>query len=72
MLLECVNELNAEQVVSEDLIIELFGIDDAFVHETTRQEIEDRAAELKIKGRFTKAYNAYKKEAKKTALMETD
>lgn len=72
MLLECVNELNAEQVVSEDLFIELFGIDDAFVHETTRQEIEDRAAELKIKGRFTKAYNAYKKEAKKTALMETD
>lgn len=65
MLLECVSELKESDILSEDLMIELFAIDNNFDHEKKRQEIESRAAELKIKSAFNKLYSSYKKDIKK-------
>ena len=61
MLLDIVNELNESDMLSEDLLAELFSIEDPYVHEQKRQELEDRAHELKIKTRFNRSYQAYKK-----------
>lgn len=65
MLLECVNELKESDLLSEDLMIELFSIESFFDHEKKRQELEGRATELKIKTAFNKLYSSYKKDAKK-------
>ena len=62
MLLECVNELKESDILSEDLLIELFSIQNNFDHEKKRQEIEARAAELKVKSAFNKLYSSYKKD----------
>lgn len=64
MLLECVSELKESDILSEDLMIELFSIKNNFDHEKKRQEIENRATELKIKSAFNKLYNSYKKDMK--------
>lgn len=64
MLLECVNELKESDILSEDLMIELFSIKNNFDHEKKRQEIESRATELKIKSAFNKLYGSYKKDIK--------
>lgn len=65
MLLEIVNELKESDLLSEDLMIELFSIESHFDHEKKRQELENRAAELKIKTAFNKLYSSYKKDARK-------
>lgn len=65
MLLECVKELKESDILSEDLLIELFSIENNFDHEKKRQEIEARAAELKVKSAFNKLYSSYKKDIKK-------
>lgn len=65
MLLECVSELKESDLLSEDLMIELFSIESFFDHEKKRQELEGRATELKIKTAFNKLYSSYKKDAKK-------
>lgn len=65
MLLECVNELKESDLLSEDLMIELFSIESFFDQEKKRQELETRATELKIKTAFNKLYSSYKKDAKK-------
>lgn len=70
MLLECVDELNESDLLSEDLMIELFAIEDPFVQEKKRQELEDRAIELKLKTRFNKCYQTYKKSIKKELSVE--
>ena len=72
MLLECVKELDKTQILSEELFVELFSIDDAFEHEEIRQAAEARAEELKIKTNFTKKYSAFKKDVKRAELSETD
>lgn len=72
MLLEIVKELDKEQIKSEDFFIELFSIDDAFVHEQYRQEAEERAAELKVKSEFKRCYASFKKEVKKNELSVAD
>ena len=41
---------------------ELFSIESAFLHEQKRQELENRAKELKVKTAFNKLYNARKKD----------
>lgn len=65
MLLEIVNELKESDLLSEDLMIELFSIESHFDHEKKRQELESRAAELHIKTAFNKLYSSYKKDTKK-------
>lgn len=65
MLLECVDELNESDLLSEDLMIELFSVEDPFAHETKRQELESRAIQLGLKVRFNKCYKAYKESIKK-------
>lgn len=70
MLLECVDELNESDILSEDLMIELFSIEDPYLHEKKRQELEDRAITLKLKTRFTKCYNSYKKSVKHEVAAE--
>ena len=72
MLLECVKELDAEQLKSEEFFAELFSVDDAFVHAQCKQEAEARATELKIKTEFKSLYSAFKKEIKKAELTTTD
>lgn len=70
MLLECVDELNESDILSEDLMIELFSIEDPYLHEKKRQELEDRAVTLKLKTRFNKCYNSYKKSVKHEVSAE--
>ena len=70
MLLECVDELNESDILSEDLMIELFSIEDPYLHEKKRQELEDRATALKLKTRFNKCYNSYKKSIKHEVSTE--
>ena len=72
MLLECVNELDEEQITSEELFCELFSIEDAFVHEQKRQEAEKRATEVKKKSEFSRLYRSYKAEMKKSELTVAD
>ena len=61
MLLECVDELNESDILSEDLLIELFSVNDPYLQEKKRQELEDRAEKLKLKTRFNRCYSSYKK-----------
>lgn len=70
MLLECIDELNESDLLSEDLMIELFSIEDPFIHEKKRQVLEDRAIQLKLKTRFNKCYLTYKKSIKKELTVE--
>ena len=70
MLLECANELKESDILSEDLMIELFSIENNFEHEKKRQELEARALELKIKTAFNKLYSSYKKDLRKEIAVK--
>jgi len=69
MLLECVSELNKSDILSEDLMIELFSIESNFDHERKRQELEAKAAELGAKTQFNKNYRAYRKDTQTTLTV---
>lgn len=71
MLLECVNELNASDILGDDLFTELFSIEDEVTHTRKKQELEKRADELKVKKAFGELYRSYKKSLKKE-VTETD
>lgn len=70
MLLECVSELKASEILSEDLLIELYALDSNFDREIKLQEIQKRAEELKIKPQFNRINKAFMQDNKK--LMTTD
>lgn len=70
MLLECVSELNASEVLSEELLIELYALDSNFDREVKLQEIQKRAEELKIKPQFNRINKAFMQDNKK--LMDKD
>ena len=72
MYLENVSKLNKDSLLSEKLLEELFGLDDAYLMEQYRQALEEKAAELKCKTQFNKLYSAYKKELKKQNLQFSD
>ena len=61
MYLENVSKLNKDSLLSEKLLEELFGLDDAYLMEQYRQALVEKAAELKCKTEFNKLYSAYKK-----------
>ena len=70
MLLEYVNDLNASEVLSEDLLVELYALESNFDREVKLQEIQKRAEELKIKPQFNRIHKAYVQDNKK--LMASD
>jgi len=72
MYLEDVSQLDRDLILSEDVLTELFGVDDAYLMEKYRQELVARAAELKCKTDFNKLYQAFRKELKKTSLQYVD
>ena len=72
MYLENVSKLNKDSLLSEKLLEELFGLDDAYLMEQYRQALVEKAAELKCKTQFNKLYSAYKKELKKQNLQFSD
>lgn len=72
MFLEDVKKLDRDSLLSEDVLRELFGVDDAYLMEKYRQELVARAAELKCKTDFNRLYQAYRKEVKKANLQFSD
>lgn len=72
MFLEDVKKLDRDSLLSEEVLQELFGVDDAYLMEKYRQDLTARAAELKCKTDFTRLYQAYRKEIKKANLQFSD
>lgn len=72
MYLEHIETLDRDLLLSEEVLIELFSQDDAYLVEQYRQALVARAAELKCKTDFTRLYNAYRKEMKKALMQATD
>lgn len=70
MLLECVNELNESDILSEDLLYELFEIESAFDREQTLQQVQKRAEQLKVKTAFNKLYKAFNQDHKKELAVQ--
>lgn len=66
MLLEYVDKLDAQSLLSPELFDELFEIENEFDRELQRQKLEERALSFNIKTRFNKSYNAKYKEYKKS------
>lgn len=66
MYIENVAKLDKDSLLSEEVLNELFSLDDAYMMEKYRQELVARAAELKCKTDFNKLYQAYRKELKKS------
>lgn len=65
MLLECVNELRESDILSEDLLIELYSLESEFDREQSLQEIQKRAEALKIKTQFNRLNKAFIRDNKK-------
>ena len=72
MYLEHIEKLDKGSLLAEDVLNELFNLDDAYLMEQYRQSLVARAAELKCKTEFNKLYAAYKKELKKQNLQFFD
>lgn len=72
MYLEHIEKLDKDSLLSEDLLNELFSLDDVYVMEQNRQALVMRAAELKCKTDFNRLYAAYKKELRKSNLQLSD
>lgn len=70
MLLECVNELNESDILSEDLLYELFEIESAFDREQKLQQVQKRAEALKVKTAFNKLYKAFNEDHKKELAVQ--
>lgn len=72
MYLEDAKKLDKNSLLSEDVLSELFSVDDAYLMEKYRQDLVARAAELKCKTDFNRLYQAYRKEVKKNNLQFSD
>ena len=72
MYLEDAKKLDKDSLLSEDVLSELFSVDDAYLMEKYRQDLVARAAELKCKTDFNRLYQAYRKEVKKNNLQFSD
>lgn len=72
MYLERIEKLDRDSLLSEDVLIELFGLDDVYVMEQYHQALVMRAGELKCKTDFNRLYQAYKKELRKSNLQLSD
>ena len=72
MYLEHIEKLDRDSLLSEEVLQELFGVDDAYLMEKYRQDLTARAAELKCKTDFARLYQAYRKEIKKANLQFSD
>ena len=72
MYLEHIEKLDRDSLLSEDLLNELFSLDDVYVMEQNRQALVMRAAELKCKTDFNRLYVTYKKELRKRNLQLSD
>lgn len=72
MYLEHIEKLDRDSLLSEELLNELFSLDDVYVMEQNRQALVMRAAELKCKTDFNRLYAAYKKELRKNNLQLSD
>lgn len=69
MLLEIVDELNPSELLSVDLLSELYSIESNFDREQKLQEIQKKAEEYKIKPQFNKLYKAYCQDNKKELVL---
>ena len=72
MYLERIEKLDKSSLLAEEVLNELFNLDDAYLVEQYRQSLIKRAAELKCKTEFNRLYIAYKKELKKNNLQFCD
>lgn len=72
MFIEDAERLDRDSLLSEDVLRELFGVDDAYLMEKYRQALVARAAELKCKTDFNRLYQSYRKELKKANLQYSD
>ena len=70
MLLEYVNKLDAESVLSDDIFIELFQIDDEIARQRKYYELESRAKALNCVTQFKKIYALYNKQYKRAHKAE--
>ena len=55
------NELTSESILEDKIFIEIFEQEDPIYHARLLLSLEDRAAQLGVKTKFTKLLNAYKK-----------
>lgn len=62
MLLECVDKLDKESLLSLELMDELFLVESEAEREVYRQKLEEQALSFNIKSKFNKLYNASKKD----------
>ena len=72
MYLENIEKLNKDEILSEDLLNELFSQEDPYLIEQKRIALVERASELKCKTDFNRLLQAYKKVLRKTALQLAD
>ena len=73
MYIENVNKLDTDSILSDDLFIELFAIEDEITRQRKYYEIEDRAAQLKCTQKLKKIYSLYlkkEKQLKKDEVVE--
>ena len=69
MYIEHVNELRASDILSEDVMIELFSLASEFEREQKLQEVQGKADELGVKAQFNKLYKAFIKDNKKEIAL---
>ena len=61
------NELTKDSILEERIFEEIFDQEDDFYRSRLVLSLEDRAAELGVKTKFTRLYNSYKKVQKEMA-----
>ena len=54
-----INEMSYEDILSEEVFIELFDMLDPVKRTRTKQALEERAKELKVRTKFKELYKAY-------------
>ena len=64
MLLEYVEKLDEKSILSDDVFIELFKIDDYITRLHKVDELENRASQLKVLARFKRLYRAHEQKRK--------
>ena len=72
MFIENAKKLDKDSLLSEEVLKELFAVDDAYLMERYRQDLVARSAELKCKTDFNRLYQSYRKEIKKANLQYSD
>lgn len=69
MELDYIDKLDESSILNKDIFFQLFAIEEDFERVEKYQQLENRAAELKIKSKFKSLYKAFEKDFKK-ALPE--